>query len=126
MDSFQENKFTLGVIVDLSKALGTVNHEILLPKLSFFGIENTYLKSFKSYLHNRKQFVTYDNNEQSNLLLISYVVPQALYYVRCSSNFMSATCTMQQTFCRQLCFFCLLTIQIYSVLTEILNNYLKL
>ena len=38
LDSFQENKFTLGVFVDLSKAFDTVNHEILLTKLSFFGI----------------------------------------------------------------------------------------
>ena len=76
LDSFQENKFTLGVFVDLSKAFDTVNHEILLTKLSFFGIEGTYLKLFKSYLHNRKQFVTYGNNKQSNLLSISCGVPQ--------------------------------------------------
>ena len=62
--------------LSLSKAFDTVNHEILLTKLSFFGIEGTYLKLFKSYLHNRKQFVTYGNNKQSNLLSISCGVPQ--------------------------------------------------
>ena len=66
MDSFQENQFTLRVFVDLSKSFDTVNHVVLLTKLLFFGVEGTYLKWFKSYLHNRKLFVTYGNNKGAN------------------------------------------------------------
>ena len=76
LDSFEANQFTLGVFVDLSKAFDTVNHKILLTKLTYFGTEGTYLKWFKSYLENRKQFVNYDNNRKSNVLSINCGVPQ--------------------------------------------------
>ena len=76
LDSFDKNQFTLGVFIDLSKAFDTVNHEILLSKLRYFGIEGTYLKWFQSYLHNRKQFITFGNNKKSDLLPINCGVPQ--------------------------------------------------
>ena len=47
-ESFDENKFTLGVFIDLSKAFDTVNHKILLKKLTYFGIKGVYLDWFKS------------------------------------------------------------------------------
>ena len=43
-DSFNENKYTLGVFIDLSKAFDTINHNILLKKLKFYSIENSNLK----------------------------------------------------------------------------------
>ena len=55
-DSFNQNKYTLGVFIDLSKAFDTVDH-ILLKKLSLYGIKNNSLKWFSSYLSNRKQFI---------------------------------------------------------------------
>ena len=57
-ESFDQKKFTLGVFVDLSKAFDTVNHEILISKLSYYGIKSTYINWFKSYLTNRKQYIT--------------------------------------------------------------------
>ena len=56
-DSFNQNKYTLGVFIDLSKAFDTVDHNILLKKLSLYGIKNNSLKWFSSYLSNRKQFI---------------------------------------------------------------------
>ena len=47
-ESFEKHEFTLGVFVDLSKAFDTVDHEILLKKLSFFGIKGSYLQWFRS------------------------------------------------------------------------------
>ena len=56
-DSFNQNKYTLGVFIDLSKAFDTVNHNILIDKLNSYGIKSNSLKWFSSYLSNRKQFV---------------------------------------------------------------------
>ena len=55
--SFDNNKFTLGVFIDLSKAFDTVDHEILLNKLHHYGIQGTTYKWIKSYLSRRKHFV---------------------------------------------------------------------
>ena len=61
LHSFDENKFTLGVFIDLSKAFDTVNHQILIRKLDHYGIKGTNQKWFNDYLSNRKQFISYDN-----------------------------------------------------------------
>ena len=75
-ESFEKNEYTLGVFVDLSKAFDTVNHNILLMKLEYFGLKNKYINWFKSYLSNRQQFVSYDNNKQSRNKNINCGVPQ--------------------------------------------------
>ena len=55
--SFEKGKYTLGVFIDHSKALDTVDHQILIKKLQYYGIDGTALKWFKSYLSNRKQYI---------------------------------------------------------------------
>ena len=65
----------LGIFIDLSKAFDTLDHDILLRKLKYYGLTGISLKLFKSYLTNRKQFVNY-NSVNSDLLTISTGVPQ--------------------------------------------------
>ena len=74
-ESFEKKEFTLGVFVDLSKAFDTVDHDILLAKLSYFGINNKYRNWFKSYLSNRQQYISY-NNKNSSIKNIICGVPQ--------------------------------------------------
>ena len=54
-----DNKMSAcGVFVDFQKAFDTVNHNILIGKLSHYGIRGTANKWFSSYLTNRSQYVS--------------------------------------------------------------------
>jgi hypothetical protein len=46
-----------GIFCDLAKAFDCVNHEILLAKLHFYGIQGVTADWFKSYLANRRKKV---------------------------------------------------------------------
>ena len=59
----------------VKKAFDTVNHDILLLKLGHYGISDKALTWFKSYLTDRKQFVSL-NGVESNMNIISCGVPQ--------------------------------------------------
>ena len=74
LDAFNENKYTLGIFIDLSKAFDTVDHNILLKKLDMYGIKGKNLKWFHSYLTNRKQFIKCDQN--TDLEVLRCGVPQ--------------------------------------------------
>ena len=50
--------FVCGVFVGLQKAFDTVDHSILLHKLSHYGIRDKNSCWFSSYLSNSNQFVT--------------------------------------------------------------------
>ena len=71
----RSKKHTLGIFIDLSKAFDTLDHEILLSKLSNYGIQNNALRLIKSYLSDRKQYVSV-LNEISEPLPVEYGVPQ--------------------------------------------------
>jgi hypothetical protein len=70
-----QNKISIGVFLDLSKAFDTLNHSILFSKLENYGIRGVALNWIKSYFHNRKQFVQY-NNVTSSQLITQCGVPQ--------------------------------------------------
>ena len=64
-----------GVFIDLQKAFDTVNHDILIDKLSYYGIRGIPNQWFKSYLSNRKQYVSI-NGYNSDTMNIKHGVPQ--------------------------------------------------
>ena len=63
------------MFLDLKKAFDTVDHCILLSKLSEIGVSPSSIKWFESYLNNRKQ-KTSCGNEISAALPVTVGVPQ--------------------------------------------------
>ena len=74
-EALDNNKFACGIFIDLKKAFDTVDHGILLKKLSYYGIRGLPNEWFKSYLTERKQFVSI-NGFDSKILKTSIGVPQ--------------------------------------------------
>ena len=66
---------TLACFIDMAKAFDTVNHDILIQKLSKLGIKNLLLSWIKNYLTQRKQ-CTFVNGNTSTLADILCGVPQ--------------------------------------------------
>ena len=63
------------IFLDIKKAFDTVNHEILLKKLSYYGIGGTVLAWFENFLSDRYQ-CTRINGKISSFLEILSGVPQ--------------------------------------------------
>jgi hypothetical protein len=57
-----EGNWCIGIFLDLKKAFDTVQHDILLRKLSKYGINGIALDWFKSYLSDRSQCVDINGN----------------------------------------------------------------
>ena len=68
-------KIPINFYMDLSKAFDSLNHNILLQKLTYYGIRNSAITLLKSYLSNRKQYVQIDD-VSSSMLSINTGVPQ--------------------------------------------------
>ena len=61
------NKFSMGIFIDLSKAFDTLDHKILIDKLYRYGIRGIPLDWFISYLENRQQYVKISDNTSSKV-----------------------------------------------------------
>ena len=75
LKAIDESKIVGAIFLDLQKAFDVVNHEILLDKLSLYGMSQVTLRWFRSYLYNRKQKVT-ANGYYSDFKNIISGVPQ--------------------------------------------------
>ena len=51
----------LSIFLDLSKALDTLNHKIVLSKLKHYGINGISYNFLSTYLSNRKQYVQFES-----------------------------------------------------------------
>ena len=75
MDNIKKIKTPTAIYLDLSKAFDTLNFNILLNKLQYYGINGTSLSLIRNYLTNRFQYVQFENSE-SDLLEIKTGIPQ--------------------------------------------------
>ena len=75
-DSYEKERFTLGVFINLSKAFYAFDHSILLKKLKLYNINNKTLAWFESYLPNRKQYIEISENSKTDLKYVTCGFPQ--------------------------------------------------
>ena len=87
------------ILIDLQKAFDTINHDILLKKLSIIGFSDHTVKWFQSYLLNR-EFTVNLKNSFSEVSSISCGVPQGsilgpLLFLICVNEMpMAVTCDL--------------------------------
>ena len=101
---------TYGLLLDLSKAFDTINHDILLSKLYTYGIRGNPLRWFENYLYNRNQVVKIGDTISSSQTIICGI-PQGstlgplLFLLKVQANYpsesllMTQICFIQVTIC---------------------------
>ena len=75
LNSLNRQQISLLLLIDFSKAFDLVDHKILMKKLYHYGIRGIALDWMKSYLTDRKQFVSV-NGSDSSVKLMRFGVPQ--------------------------------------------------
>ena len=75
-------KILFPIFRDLSKAFDTLNHDISLTKLRYYGIQGLVLNWFQSYLTKRSQYVQY-NDSSSSIREKRRVFPRDQYLAPC-------------------------------------------
>ena len=75
LDQLDKHKIPINFYIDLSKAFDSLRHDILLDKLTYYGITNPARKLIESYLSNRTQFVQI-GNQASTVKPVLTRVPQ--------------------------------------------------
>ena len=67
--TLDRDEFACGVFLDFQKAFHTVNHSILIAKLTHYGIRGIALDWFQSYLTNRKQQTSINSTLSSETMI---------------------------------------------------------
>jgi hypothetical protein len=76
LKSLNQKLYVGGTFCDLSKAFDCVNHEILLTKLHFYGIQGITIDWFRSYSTNRKQKVEIKSPNSTHNLVSDWGILQ--------------------------------------------------
>ena len=60
--SIEKHEKACSIFLDFAEAFDTVNHDVLLTKLEYYGVRDMPLKLFKSCLQNRQQCIKINSN----------------------------------------------------------------
>jgi hypothetical protein len=71
-EALDKGVHSIGIFIDLTKVYDTLNHKVLLDKLSSYGIRGITNLWFKSYLTNRRQCITINQSDSSNVMVSRY------------------------------------------------------
>ena len=75
LTNIDNDELTGLVFIDFRKAFDVIDHELLLKNLSMYGVRPSSVTWFKSYLSERKQFITL-GKVKSEQLTVKQGVPQ--------------------------------------------------
>lgn len=75
VDALDSRMSAIGLFVDFSRDFDVVNHNILLAKLYRYGFRGTCFDLIQSYLQDRKQYVSV-NDQKSTVSILIKGVPQ--------------------------------------------------
>ena len=75
LTNIDNDELTGLVFIDFREAFDVIDHELLLKDLSMFGVRPSSVTWFKSYLSERKQFITL-GKVKSEQLTVKQGVPQ--------------------------------------------------
>ncbi len=73
--ALDDRKYIIAIFLDLSKAFDTIDHELLLLKLSYYGFSQLAIFLIRSYLSNRFCITTFDG-VKSKAEALNVGVPQ--------------------------------------------------
>ena len=67
-EALDKKHFASGIFIDLQKAFDTVNHDILLDKLNYYGVKGTSNMWFETFLKERYQYTTIKEYSSDKLI----------------------------------------------------------
>lgn len=109
-----EGNIIIAVFLDFQRAFETVDREILLEKLSKYGVKDIEHQWFKSYLNNRTQR-TKIGSAFSTIAQTTFGVPQGPHLVHCCSCYTlmksSKYLNIARSHCLQMMPYCLCVIK---------------